>query len=35
MAVVYRAHDPLFGRDVALKALLYAYFRDPVSRQAV
>ena len=33
MAVVYRAHDPLFGRDVALKALLYAYFRDPTSRK--
>ncbi|MCB8962141.1 MAG: protein kinase [Ardenticatenales bacterium] len=33
MAVVYRAHDPLFGRDVALKALLFAYFRDPVSRK--
>ena len=32
MAVVYRAHDPLFERDVAVKAVLYAY-QDEVSRK--
>jgi serine/threonine protein kinase len=31
-ATVYRAHDPLLGRDVALKALLPALCAEPEDR---
>ena len=32
MATVYRAYDPLFGRDVALKVLPRQYLHDPTFR---